>query len=145
VGSVKELQNDVNLNDASRVNATWHVLPSEFGETAAGLAYITKDETTNVTVGCGCSIYARWAQGESSTHSGTTKKDWHAIIGQLPVPHDISFPKPGELQFFKDRIRDRFSPTITADENWLHALTPEIPMEIWIIRRCFLQSYRGPA
>lgn len=121
-GPLRDLEFSAYVVD-SRVNATWVSLPSEFGLSTAGLTYITRNNT-GATVGCGCTIDARWAQGEISAHGPINSRIWQAMIGYQRLPLGIGYEEPAQLAFFADGMKENLGPTITADIELLKGLTP---------------------
>ncbi|KAJ4318676.1 hypothetical protein N0V94_004293 [Neodidymelliopsis sp. IMI 364377] len=122
VGPVKEI-----LQQAfheSRVNATWVKLPAEFGPSTAGLAFITRNDT-GTTVGCGCSVDARWAKGHSALHGDSIT--WQAFVGPPTLPTGVKFADPERMSFFEPLMKDNVGSTITADSEWLRSLSPQFP------------------
>jgi len=118
-GKFKEL--NISAPTLTRVNITWVSLPLGFGTTTGGLAYITSN--ANTTVGSGCSIDARWAQGEINAHGNIGERVWQAIIGDPGLPNGISFRNPPQVRFFKLGMKEYLGHTLTADLNFLQALS----------------------
>ncbi|KAH7092339.1 hypothetical protein FB567DRAFT_588628 [Paraphoma chrysanthemicola] len=103
----------------SLVNVSVHVLPTDFGVSTAGIAFVTNNKTT--AVGCGCSFDARWAHGWSSLNMYTSY--WSAFIGRPKLPTDLMFASPQTNSFFAPELKDHFGPPITADMGWLRHLS----------------------
>ncbi|KAJ4374714.1 hypothetical protein N0V83_001789 [Neocucurbitaria cava] len=104
----------------SLVNATWTLLPAEFGTSTAGLAFVTNHPQGN-SAGCGCSFDARWAQGHSAANSGLLV--WQAFVGPSVLPNADNSEGLQRASFFQPRIKDYLGPSITSEAEWLEKLS----------------------
>lgn len=116
-GNFKEMK--VNGTYKSSVNARWTTLSSDFGTTTAGLAYVTNNDTT--AAGCGCSVDARWATGQSLLQGQT--QNWQAFLGPHELPTALRFRSVQKRPFTHRNIQDNVGSTITADPEWLKHLS----------------------
>ncbi|KAH7359708.1 hypothetical protein BKA66DRAFT_574001 [Pyrenochaeta sp. MPI-SDFR-AT-0127] len=117
-GPTKELK--LNGTYEALVNATWTLLPGEFGTSTAGLAFVTNN-ATGASVGCGCSFDARWAQGYSALHGES--KYWQAFIGPPNLPEALMFADPQRLSFFEPKMKKYLGPSIKSEPNWIQQLS----------------------
>jgi hypothetical protein len=113
-------------SDPDLVKASWYPLTSEWGSVTAGLMFFDSpnaaaDTTDTARLGMGCSVDARWAQGNSIITRGT-------IGGDFDKSSSVSHQRPETAFQEFGPIQDGSYRRIDASLEWLHALTPKISL-----------------
>jgi hypothetical protein len=103
-----------NLGDIDQARASWFVPPAELGNASAALAYIVRNSTS--IVGMGCVVDARWARGQILLNRPTNY--WEQHIGLQSVPIGIEMPDT-----FLQNVEE-YSPTISVDQYWINVFDP---------------------
>lgn len=112
-------------SNSSRLRASWLPLPGGFGGSTVGLALVVRNETW--TVARGCTVDARWANGEIELNHGSSMGTFETWIGQTMPPPNALFPLPAYYFPFNTGILGK---SITADEAWIESIAPLVDVEV---------------
>ena len=107
----------MSFSPTQQARARWIVLPSEFTATSAGLVFVSRNSSH--TVGRGCTVDSRWAQGWVWTAPSALIKPFYPHIGEdyiVPMADD----RPNN--FFSRK--SLYTSTIQANQVWLDATSP---------------------
>jgi len=95
---------------------------SEFGAATTAFVFINRNDT--LTIGFGCIVDARWAEGGSTAHDGVGLNVWEPYIGHLALPQNGRFTEAKYTTFLEPAVKKYLGQLIQADQIWLDAISP---------------------